>query len=374
MSSKTDDTEVLVVGGGVMGAATAWHLARRGHEVVLLERFDAGHTMGASHGATRNFNTAYAEPYFLDLVLESRGYWTELGDEAGQSVLDEVGLINHGGGRDRWEPVRQALTARGETAEWIDRDEAARRWPALRFRDHALWVPGGARIWSAAALAAFHDQAVRAGAQLRFGTKVLALRRSAHGVTAETADGEVTAKTVVVTAGAWTSPIVGELLPLPEMVVAQVQPAHFAPLDPGLATLPGFNHAPDPGRPEDSYFHTEIYGLLTPGEGIKAGWHGAGSPIDPDARTFEPDPEEMADLQRYVREWLPGADPEQCVPISCTYTNTRGGVFVLDAKDGVVVGAGFSGHGFKFAPAIGRVLADLATGRDARLAREFRAA
>lgn len=373
MSSGGHDTEVLVIGGGVMGAATAWHLARRGHEVMVLERFEPGHKIGASHGATRNFNTAYADPDFLDLVIESRQLWKELEAAVDRTVLDDVGLISHGGRRGQWESVHRALTARGEVAAWVEPDEAARRWPALRLRDRGLWIPGSARIRAADALAAFHAEAERGGAQLRFETEVHALRRAAQGVIAETAAGDVSARTVVVTAGAWASPLVGALLPLPEMVVTQEQPAHFGLRDPHLSTLPGFNHAPDPDRAEDSYFRTVVYGMLTPGEGIKAGWHGCGPVTDPDARSFEPEPDQLADLQRYAREWLPGADPEQCEPISCTYTTTRGGVFVLDGQDHVVVGAGFSGHGFKFAPAIGRVLADLATGRDARVGAPFRA-
>jgi sarcosine oxidase len=102
--------------------------------------------------------------------------------------------------------------------------------------------------------------------------------------------------------------------------------------------------------------------MLTPGEGVKAGWHGVGPVTDPDERTFEAEPQQLAALQRYVREWLPGADADAVIPISCTYTTTSDGNFVLDAAGPVVVGAGFSGHGFKFVPTVGRILADLVEG------------
>ena len=102
--------------------------------------------------------------------------------------------------------------------------------------------------------------------------------------------------------------------------------------------------------------------MHTPGEGIKAGWHAVGPETDPDRRSFEPEPGQLAALQRYAAEWLPGVDPESCVPISCTYTLTRDEHFVLDRSGPIVVGAGFSGHGFKFVPTVGRILADLVEG------------
>jgi sarcosine oxidase len=105
-----------------------------------------------------------------------------------------------------------------------------------------------------------------------------------------------------------------------------------------------------------------MYGMQTPGEGIKAGWHGVGPVVDPDRRTFAPEPEQRAALQRYARDWLPGVDADSLTDISCTYTTTVDENFVLDRIGPVVIGAGFSGHGFKFTPAVGRILADLVTG------------
>ena len=105
--------------------------------------------------------------------------------------------------------------------------------------------------------------------------------------------------------------------------------------------------------------------MLTPGEGVKAGWHGVGPVVDADLRDYEPEPRQFEALRRYAREWLPGADAEVAAPISCTYTTTPDQVFVLDSAGPITVGAGFSGHGFKFTPAVGRILADLVDGRPA---------
>jgi sarcosine oxidase len=115
---------------------------------------------------------------------------------------------------------------------------------------------------------------------------------------------------------------------------------------------PSFGHLPATGN--------GIYGLATPGEGIKVGFHGIGPEVDPDHRDFIPEPGRLADLRDYARRRLPGVDPDTFTPISCTYTTTPDTNFVLDRRGPVVVATGFSGHGFKFVPAIGRVLADLA--------------
>lgn len=127
---------------------------------------------------------------------------------------------------------------------------------------------------------------------------------------------------------------------------------------------PSFNHSPDPDPNNEAYeyWYSPVYGMLTPGEGVKAGWHGVGPVMDPDERTFEPIPHQMEALVRYAEEWLPGVDPSTAVPISCTYTTTPNEDFVLDHFGPLVVGAGFSGHGFKFTPAIGRVLKDIVDG------------
>ena len=365
----TEHVPFVVVGGGAMGLAATWQLARRGHRVLTLERFERGHALGASHGATRNFNNAYAADHYLDLLTLARTEWDELARATGEPLLRLHGLVTHG------DPavvagVHAALTARGERAAVLSAAEAARRWRGMRFAGDVLFTPDAGVVRAAAALEALELGARGRGADIRFGHMVTALDERPDGVVVTVdADGtrsEIVAEVVVVTAGAWTSGILPPSFALPRLTVTEESPAHFRPSG-APADWPSFNHFVDPDRHIGN-----VYGMPTPGEGVKVGLHLVGPVVDPDARTFQPVPALAERLREYVSEWMPGLDADSAVPISCTYTSTDSEDFVLDRRGRVVVGAGFSGHGFKFTPAVGSVLADLATDDTARAAQAFR--
>ena len=356
--------DTIVVGGGAMGSAAAWQLARRGRDVVLLERFSAGHTNGASHGESRNFNVAYAEPTYVDLLVEALPLWRELEAESGTDILELTGIANHGA-NPHFDEVHTALGGAGIPAEFLSVDDASERWPGIRFDSRVLFNAEAGRLNANRAVAALQSSAAAHGATVLHearATRLDVLGDDLVRVTVEVAGDEriFTARRAIVTVGAWTSTLLDGVIRTPKLVVTQEQPAHFAIRDASIV-WPGFNHAPGAGADYD-YWYSGIYGMFTPGEGIKAGWHGVGPVVDPDARDFLAEPVQLAALQRYAREWLPGVDADDLVPISCTYTTSPDSNFVIDRVGPVVVGAGFSGHGFKFTPAIGRVLADLADG------------
>ena len=367
--------ETIVVGGGAMGAATAWQLARRGRDVTLLERFEPGHTMGASHGASRNFNVAYSDPAYVRMLVEALPLWRELEAESGTSLLDLVGVANHGPG-GAFDEVHAALAAAGIAAEFLPVEEAGARWPGIRFDHRVLFNEAAGRVNADATIAALHATAAALGADVRHrtrATRIEVVDDERVRVASVTDDGEeevVEARSVVVALGAWTMKLLGGVagVRLPRLVVTQEQPAHFGVRDDAMP-WPSFNHFPGDAEAGYGYWRSPVYGMLTPGEGVKAGWHGVGPVVDPDARDFAPVPEQVAALQRYARDWLPGVDADAVAPISCTYTTTPDEHFVLDRIGPVVVAAGFSGHGFKFTPVVGRILADLADGSGSAPAR-----
>jgi sarcosine oxidase len=375
MAQKAETFDTVVIGGGAMGSAAAWQLAARGREVALLERFAPGHLNGASHGASRNFNTAYSDPTYVAMLAEALPLWRELEAATGTRLLDQVGIVNHGP-NPAFDAVADALLRAGFRASFLTPQAAGERWPGIRFDGRVLHTPDAGRLNADASVVAMQAAAVAAGAQVRHGVRALRIDvlgddrvRITTATGAEAAElGVIEARRVVVTVGAWTGKFLTGVLPLPRLVVTQEQPAHFALRDQSAdaapraaADWPGFNHSFDRSHSRYDYWYSPVYGMYTPGQGVKAGWHGVGPVTDPDQRSFQPEPAQLAALQRYVRDWLPGADPDALEPVSCTYTTTLDENFVLDRVGPVVVGAGFSGHGFKFTPSVGRILADLAT-------------
>lgn len=347
------DADVVVVGGGAIGSAAAWQLARRGVDVLLLEQFAAGHTEGASHGASRIFRLSYPDALHIVLAREARELWRELEDVSGERLLTVTGGVDHGD-HPGLDILAAGLAAEGVDHRWLTPGEAAERWPGIRFDTRALFHPDSGRLHADRSVAALQSSAEKAGASVRHETPVRSIEiLGDDAVLVRTDDGEYRARRVVAAVNGWATKLLGGLIPLPPLRVTQEQPAHFGARVPE-ESWPSFGH-----RSAES-FHPLIYGLATPGEGIKVGFHGAGPVTDPDQRTYTPESAQLEGLREYARRWLPGVDPDDLTPISCTYTTTPDEAFVLDRHGPVVVATGFSGHGFKFVPAIGRVLADLA--------------
>ncbi|QLD12349.1 FAD-dependent oxidoreductase [Microbacterium oleivorans] len=354
-------TRIVIVGAGVMGLATAWALTRRGERPLVLERFGRGHAHGASHGETRNFNDAYAEAHYLDLLQRAQEGWDALGEVGGEPLLRRHGLVTHGGAG--LETIARGLHDRGIPTLMLSGAEARAQWPGMRFEADVLYSPGAGVVRASAALLELERRVLAAGGEVRWGAPVAGLDDlGERGARVRLASGgEIEADVVVATVGAWTEGLLAGIR-MPRLTVTEETPAHFAPT---IGPWPSFNHRIDPGR-----YPAPVYGMPTPGEGVKVGFHRVGDVVDPDERPHRVTHHDA--LAEYVREWMPGLDPDSAVHLSCTYTSTDDGAFVLDRVGSVVVGAGFSGHGFKFAPGVGATLGALALDPAARAAAPFR--
>lgn len=338
--------DVVVIGAGAMGSATAWWLARRGCEVVLLEQFEQGHRRGSSHGGSRIFRFAYADPEFVGMAQAALPLWRELEDDAGTTLLDITGEVDHGDPHDV-AAVASALSLRGAAHEVLPADAAHERWPGMHFEGDVLFHPDGGRCRSDDTVRALQTRAAAHGADVRFETGPAVLRTTASGVEVDAAGETFRAPVAVVTAGAWVTDVVGsDALPA-AVKVTQEQIQHFVPVVQG--EWPSFIHHRRPW----------IYGLHTPGEGVKVAEHHVGAVVDPDNRPPR-NIDAEATVVRYVEHWFPGLDPTPVHVAECLYTTTPDESFVLERRGNVVIGSPCSGHGFKFTPLIGRRLADLA--------------
>jgi sarcosine oxidase len=341
--------DVIVVGAGAMGAATAWWLAREGRAVVLLERFEPGHARGSSHGRSRIFRLAYPDPFYVELAERALPLWRELEDDAGAALLATTGGIDHGPAAGVG-PVADALAARGVRHELLEPGAAAERWPGMRFDGPVLYQPDAGRADADATVAALQRRAAALGATVRFEDPVASIETAGEGVVVRAESGEYQAPVAVVACGPWASSVLGSLVALPPLDVTREQVFYFRAVD--EVAWPSFIHHRQP----------YVYGLDTPGVGVKVAEHHTGASTDPDRRSFDVDPEGRDRVVAYVAEWLPGLEAEPVVAETCLYTTTPTEDFVIGRAGPLVVAAGFSGHGFKFTPLVGRLAADLALG------------
>ncbi|WP_461188827.1 FAD-dependent oxidoreductase [Arthrobacter sp. Z4-13] len=361
-------TEYAVVGAGLSGAATAWHLAIRGHEVALLERSTPANDAGSSHGSARIFRYAYPEEFYTRLVQEAKSGWDELARLSGKQLITPTGAVDYGAIR---QPERLAgvLAARGIDHELLTPEEANRRWPQIAFDTQVLWHPGAGVIDAHESVASMVEQAVAHGAGLRNNWAVASISGSAGAYVLTSGDGRtLRAANVIVAAGGWLPQLLGSLaLPssflagMPPLEVRQEQAYHFPYVgghDGGTTPWPTFIHKRE---------GWQAYGL--PG-GRDAGFHGQkvaeynGGKILPSAADQDGQiaPDNRRRVIEYVERYLPGLVPEPYAETTCLFTNTPTEDFILDRADGITVLSPCSGHGAKFAPLIGQLAADLATG------------
>ena len=342
--SGAERADVVVVGAGLLGLSTAYSL-RGGRDVVVLERETVGHARAGSHGPSRIFRLGYADPLYVDLARRAFAGWRALEAESGAALLDLTGQLSFGPGA---EAVFEALTAAGSAAEWLSADAVERRFPMFAGRGTAVFEPDSGVLAAREALTALR---VAAECDLREHTRVRSIVDHEGGVRIKTDAGRIEANVAVVTAGPWTRALVGLRTPT---VATLEHVAYVRPRSPGVVRPPVFiDHRP-----------RAVYGLPTPGsDRYKIALHHAGAVVDPDATSLGADALAVEALEAATRHWLPEFEPVAETIDTCLYDNTPDDDFVLDRAANVVIGAGTSGHGFKFGVVLGALLAELVEGR-----------
>lgn len=386
MSTGLPDVDVVVVGAGLAGAAAAESLTRRGRSVCVLEADSPAGPGGSSHGSARIFRRAYHDPFWIDLTGRAQDAWRELEDRSGASLLRLTGGLDHGEVRN---PVliAEGQQAAGVRHELLTAAAAAERWPAFRFTGPVLFHPDAGPLDPTATVAAMLALTTRAGGEVRQDSPVTGIEEVPGGVRVHTAGGSVRAGTVVIAAGAWLPELLdrwgavspGLLAPdrlgpygcrVPPLAVTQHQIFHLPrrePLPAGTVDdWPIFIHqlsAAEAGPAEA----TSLYGLpggrdAGPGGGIKMAEHNLGTPTTAGTRDGVVDAGSRDRVTRYVETWFPGLVPTPYAETTCLYTGTLDEEFLLDRAGRVILASPCSGHGAKFAPLVGELIADLVAG------------
>lgn len=365
MPTNMDDYDVIVLGLGAMGSAAARHLARRGARVLGLEQFTPAHALGSSHGDTRIVRMAYFEaPDYVPLLRRAYELWEELEADSGRALFVRNGALMIGAAES--EVVRGTLASVQRydlPHELLDRAAMAKRFPqfALRPGEQAVFERNAGFVNPEVVVQSHLDLAAAAGAELRFQTPVTSWTVDGDAVTVHTHAGDFRGQRLVVTAGAWADRIV-PALDVPLRVGRRVM--HY--LRP-VASAADFAAERFPVYVYETGIHDAIYGFPwvdDPGDGVKVGFHHRGGDVDPDLVDRDVSGPEREEMRAVLAERLPGLAGDHIAAKVCMYTLTPDEHFVIDHLPGhggrVVVAAGFSGHGFKFTPVVGEILADLA--------------
>ena len=356
----------IVIGLGGMGSSAVHQLAARGHRVLGLEKFSPPHDRGSSHGETRVVRQAYFEhPGYVPLLRRAYELWRELEHTTGTSLLHLCGGLMMGAS-DSAVVSGSLRSARehGLPHEMLDAAEIRRRYPSFRLSDHAVGLAEetAGYVRCEDAVQAHLDAAALAGAMLQYNDPVLSWTAEEDHVTVTTGQGTYSAARLVITPGPWAPELLAELsIPVsverqvlywfqPKAGAAAYQPDRF-PIyiwqdRPGLETygFPALN-GPDGGM-KTAFFHHPVREVTTP-EIV-------------DRRVREDD---IAAMRGSLRQFLPDLDGKFLRGSTCLYSMTPDQHFVIGLHPqhpNVSFAAGFSGHGFKFCPVIGEILAGLA--------------
>jgi sarcosine oxidase len=351
--------DVAIVGMGALGSAAAYHLARKGVAVVAFEQFELGHVRGASHDTSRIVRTSYGKPAYVRLAQAAYRDWADFEAVSGEKLVTVTGglVFCPVDGPYVAGDFASSLESAGVPYEFLDAGQVRSRWPQFAVPENVetVYTPDSGIVHAARSVAALQMQARAHGAVIRDRTPVQRLSPGESGVVVHTAGGDVRARKVVLATDAWTNRLLEPLDAAIPLITMQEQVTYFKPADPAAFDRDRF--------PvwiwEDTFC---FYGFPTYGEPtIKAARDRSDNLMAPEERTFVPSPQLLDQLSSFMGSTIPGSGPALRT-VTCQYAITpdrRFAIGPLAQHPDVLVALG-AGHAFKFTPAIGRILAELA--------------
>ena len=360
--------DIAIIGAGVMGAAAACEAAREGARVCLIDRAGPPNPRAASVDHSKVFRFAYPDPFYVRLAIDALGLWRAAESETGTELMTGTGLLMIGSRRGKsesrdWLGSYNALRSAGVEAEMLTGEESARRFPQFNGDAiaYAVMDPSGAILHAERAVRALIDLARTRGVSVIENERVTGIS-SRDGVTAlSTESGSVIqCSRAMVASGPWTRKLLPEFNDLLKTTRQEV--FYFKPdADRISRDAPGFGVGEFP-----IFFATDtgFYGFPIHNAGsMKIADHDKGDPVDPDKMDQTVDDEATERCRDFFREFIPGlADARLFETRVCVYNNTPDDDFIIDwhpRLENVLMVTGFSGHGFKFAPTVGRIAAEL---------------
>jgi sarcosine oxidase len=361
--------DVIVVGVGSMGSATCYYLAKQGVKVLGLEQFDIPHELGSHGGQSRIIRKAYFEhPDYVPLLERAYQNWRELEAHTGASIYTKTGLLYFG------KPDHPLMTGMHLSADKyhikvdsLSNEEVKKKHPQFNIPDgfEKMIEPDAGFVTPERAILLYTQMALQQGAIIKTKEKLSTWKKSAEGIEINTSSGTYTAKKIIFTAGPWTSKLIPGLadqLKVTRQMIAWVKPRNWKLFELGKMACWTIADDVKPGI---------FYGFpILPVEkfggpiGLKLAYHYHGPISDPDTINRMPTAEDESILTYVLNKYMPDSYESTHVIKSCMYTNTPDENFILDFVPGydqdVLIAAGFSGHGFKFASVVGEIMSDLA--------------
>jgi sarcosine oxidase len=345
-SLKSSHHECIVVGAGLLGLATAWTLSRRGHEVIVLDAYEPGHSHAGSKGSARIFRLSYPDPLYVTMAAESLALWHMLEEDSGRTLLHHRPLINIGQGLGE---LATAMDAVGAPYSQVEPAAGRELFPSLTISGPGLAEETGGVLIADDCLKALHDTG---GFEVFTGSPVAEITDDADGVSVTTDDRTTLSTNVVINCAGFDALSLFGHRTVPTAAVPTLQQVvYLEPLQPDVP-VPLFIE----------WGERTVYGLPVMGQSLlKLSHHTAGPPYAGRPSIDEDDPDLLQLLHDAAVRLLPSFSPVPVATERCIYDNTTDTDFIIDRIGNVVVGCGTSGHGFKFGPLLGELLADLAT-------------
>ena len=357
MQSHIYDT--IIIGAGGMGSATAYHIAKAGADVLVLEQFHRGHTFGSSHGETRIIRFFYDKSFYTELMKTAYQEWRALETASGKPLLFITGSVNLGQSENLYvHAVRKSLEAAGVESEWWTSQQLMQRFPQFRVSDamDILYQKDTGFLHAAECVSTHYQLAEQHGADIREKMPVTQIDWQSDVLTVYTDTYRFRGRKVVITAGAWTNVLLPELVPL--LTVTQQQLCYYQPADVTLFQPDRFPVFTEVTREGEFLYGIPYFGK----NGVKIARHGMGQTVSPDTCDRTPDAAYTQRIDAYLHERIPEVGKAVHAEV-CLYTETPDEDFIIDTHPdcpALLIAAGFSGHGFKFCSIVGRILSELA--------------